>query len=365
MNVSGASFLNIKTLSISVLAALIIYAGFGIFVALQGAKTLESIEAGLASYTIEIQKPVVEEPPPAVVHEALHSADEPYEGAVQAEEKAEPEEIFSLKKQPLLPAPYEGLTEKTQAGLMLPVVGKNNLTPFEAYKKPFTRNLTRPAIAIVLKEYGLSAALSKDALAQIPSSVSVLISPYSYDPNALQAKARANGHEVWLELPMENQNFPMEDPGPRGLLSNASLKYNLDNLEWVLGRAVGYSGVAVSSDGAFSQTQSMYQNVLSNIFGRGLGYFEMNDQEKTGFVEAFALSKNAPYAKNTLSSQFDYKSPDEIIAYLKRQAKANGKAIGVVKLTPALLESLKTKLSEAQDEGYEIVPLSALADTGF
>ncbi len=362
MNASRISFLNVKTLSISVLAALIVYAGFGIFVMSAGTKALENIEAGLASYVIEIQRPVMEaEPVAAPARE--YSVSEVLKNAPA--EAPNVEEVFSVQKQPLLPAPYEGLTEKTQGGFVLPVVGTNNLTPFQAYKKPFTRNLTRPAIAVVLKDYGLSATLSKDALSQIPSSVSILISPYSYDPNALQVKARQDGHEVWLELPAENKNFPMEDPGPRGLLSNASLKYNLDNLEWVLSRAVGYSGVAVSSDGAFTQAQSMYQNLLSNIFGRGLGYFEMNDNEKTGFVEAFALSKNAPYAKNTLSSDFDYKSPDEIIDYLKRQAKANGKAIGVVKLTPALLNSLKAKLAEAQDEGYDIVPLSALADAGF
>ncbi len=355
-----ASFLSVKAIGIAVLAALILYAGFFIYVLALGSERLEVIESGLASYIVTLeQEPEMAVPVPNKsiedeVSNAAYSTNQP---------EAAADILDTLQKKPLLPAPYEGLTEEAYLGL-LPVIGPNNLKPFNAYKKPFTRNLNTPSIAIVIKDFGLSAGLSKEALDKLPSLVTFLLSPYSYDPKTLSSTIRENGHEFWLTLPMENENFPAEDPGARGILTLASLKYNQDNYEWVLSRALGYAGVALYSDDAFDEVQSTYKNIVGDIYERGLGLFELNDVETNGVAEALAVTNNAAYAQNTLSPDFEFQSVRDAFETLKRQARDNGKSVGVMTLTPALLNTIKTHIAEAQEEGFAIVPLSALADTG-
>ena len=46
--------------------------------------------------------------------------------------------------------------------------------------------------------------------------------------------ARANGHEVLLEIPMEPIDYPDNDPGPYTLLASANAQEINRRLEWLL-----------------------------------------------------------------------------------------------------------------------------------
>ena len=83
---------------------------------------------------------------------------------------------------------------------------------------------------------GLSAADSEDAIRTTPPAVSLAISPYAIHPDALLATARSFGHETLVSIPMEPQNFPLNDPGNEALLTNASPAANAQRLDWALSR---------------------------------------------------------------------------------------------------------------------------------
>ena len=54
--------------------------------------------------------------------------------------------------------------------------------------------------------------------------------------------ARAAGHEVMLEAPMEPSDYPTNDPGPYTLLADSQPPETVRRLEWLLSRASGYFG---------------------------------------------------------------------------------------------------------------------------
>ena len=69
------------------------------------------------------------------------------------------------------------------------------------------------------------------------------------DLGPLLQDARAHGHEYLASVPMEPQGYPLNDPGPRALLTGADPATNEHNLEWALIRVPGAVGATGALDG--------------------------------------------------------------------------------------------------------------------
>ncbi len=77
-----------------------------------------------------------------------------------------------------------------------------------------------PRIAIVIGGVGISASGTADAFAKLPAPVTFAFAPYGADLDKLAEHARAEGHEVLLQVPMEPFDYPDNDPGPQTLLTS-------------------------------------------------------------------------------------------------------------------------------------------------
>ena len=79
-----------------------------------------------------------------------------------------------------------------------------------------------PAIAVVIHGLGVGAAKTNDAIVKLPGAVTLAFTPYGADPAKLVERARSQGHEVLLQVPMEPFDYPDNDPGPQTLLTSAA-----------------------------------------------------------------------------------------------------------------------------------------------
>jgi hypothetical protein len=106
-----------------------------------------------------------------------------------------------------------GLYETTSYG-PLPIKRlTDNKTVFELYRPPFERRPDSSGlIALVMVDYGLSDKLSAKAITTLPSAISMTVSPYSRMMQPKVTGARAYGHEVWLQIPIQDINFGQDDP---------------------------------------------------------------------------------------------------------------------------------------------------------
>ena len=102
-----------------------------------------------------------------------------------------------------------------------------------------------PRVAVVITGLGLSKAVSEQAVERLPPQVTLSFSPYSDALDQWIPRARAMGHEVMIDLPMEPASFPLDDPGPQALLTGMEPEDNLRRLRWFLDKGRGYSGVAM------------------------------------------------------------------------------------------------------------------------
>ena len=111
------------------------------------------------------------------------------------------------------------LLEKSRYG-MIPVVA-DGLKPFTVYAAEADRAKAAkmPVVAIVVGGLGVGAAKTTDAIMKLPPAVTLAFTPYGSDPAKLAERARAQRHEILLQIPMEPFDYPDNDPGPQTLLT--------------------------------------------------------------------------------------------------------------------------------------------------
>src|ERR1700761_8082059 len=102
-------------------------------------------------------------------------------------------------------------------GPLLPIIAADGRASWKAYARPFADD-GRPKIALVIGGLGLNPDQTKAAIEQLPPEVTLSFSPYAENLQAQIDHARAAGHEVMVEIPMEPLDYPDNDPGPYTLL---------------------------------------------------------------------------------------------------------------------------------------------------
>ncbi len=355
----------LRGMAVASLAFILVFA----VVWMQGERTVEELESRLASMTVLIERgavPAQAEHPhedevaqPGQTHEpAQHTG----ESAGKTHPEIPVQELAAgPAKTPLIAAPIADLTEKLGT-LVLPVVSKKSgMTPFHAYKRPFT-GTDRPMIALIVDDYGLSESASESVIQNLPSTVSLMLSPYSKGADSWQKKAREAGHELWINLPFEQSGNPADDPGPRALLSNASIMQNEENMNWNLGATTGFSGVSSYTDDVFDVASATLQPLMRDAFRRGLGYIELNTSA-SDFLQTTAFNENAPYVKVDLHINDDNQdgSPFKKLEFI---AQEKGYAVGVLKPRSSTLLGVSKWIETLEKKGIELVPVSYIAGRG-
>ena len=363
-----------KAFGTGLLVVALLYALLTLYLLLNKENTLQSLEDNLASQTVLIDNRLSEKPSyePAVSEQQTNSEIHTVTGLNpedQVEAPAEPnigtpptvndDNVVpipdSAKALSHVPAP--GLFEETSYG-RLPVAKSPAETPFSVYKKPFILNRNQPYIAVVVKDFGLSRDLSMKMIKDLPSSVSFILSPYSSNPDGWVEKARADGHEVWLNMPVETNDFPLKDPGSKGLLTRVSLQYNQDRLGWLLGRTTGYTGVAIFTDSALDNAGAMFKNIARSIFRRGLGFLELNPADS--YYNDLAREEGIARAQNSATIDF-LKINSPALKQSMFRIDGNGGDIIVVAPTANNIDVLKSWINTLQNQGIQSAPVSAVA----
>ncbi len=269
-------------------------------------------------------------------------------------------DLIGRRGKMLAPAPLSGLYEETAEGVLPIVNARSKNTPFAAYKKPFLLNRNKPFLVVAVLDFGLSDEVSQSALSFLPSEVSMVISPYASAPDQWQKSARDDGHEIWLHMLAQTEDFPQGDPGPNAFLTNVSFSYNRDRLHWLLSRTSGYAGLAGFTDQTLGQGGDMFKNLVNEVFDRGLGYFELNIGDGV-FVKDIAMDRGHPYIANGFVVK-DLSAESAALKEIEAAIAREGGAVVSVKPTLKNLEDLKNWIRRLEGRGIQIAPLSALAE---
>ncbi len=353
---------------LTLVAVAFVYAGLASFLFISAPSTYEKRGQRLASQTVvvewnkEVSRPAIARP------QRMYGPPKPSAAATDASapalgsETASPAVTEKTVTSALAVAPAEGLYENTPEGKLPVVRQKDGMTPFQAYRRPFNLyGVEKPAIALGVLDIGLSSTSSDAALRLLPPAVSIILSPYSESIDLWNNEARGKGHETWLYLPMETENFPETDPGPHTLLISAPERENQTKLNWVMSRTTGYAGILAAKDAAFMNAANDMRPVLGSIFTRGLGFIDSSNMPGP-IPQSMAIGMKAPYA--AVDVWIDETATEESISAslqkLEAIAREKGSAIGIISPIPLSYQKIQNWAAESEAKGFVLAPLSAI-----
>jgi polysaccharide deacetylase 2 family uncharacterized protein YibQ len=245
----------------------------------------------------------------------------------------------------------------------LPRTAESGRRPFDAYARPAGSLAAGSSrIAIVVSGLGISQTGTESALDQLPGVVSLAFAPYGKDLPRWVARAREQGHEVLLQLPLEPFDFPNNDPGPQTLLVDDSGGENAERLRWLLSRFTTYAGVISYMGGRFTSDPAALQTLMAEVGRRGLMYVDDGSSTRSRAADV-APGSGAPFAAAdvVLDGVAEPAAIDDRIAQLESIAREKGSAVGMASAFPASLERIAAWAAGAADRGIVLVPVTALA----
>jgi uncharacterized protein len=254
------------------------------------------------------------------------------------------------------------LAEMTANG-PIPKIGPDGARPADVFARP-----PRPAgpsglrVAIVVSGLGVGANATAEALTRLPAAVTFAFSPYASDVERLVGRARGEGHEILLQVPMEPLDYPDNDPGPRTLLTSIGAEQNLDRLHWFMSRCQGYVGIANYMGARFTGNEPAVAPVLGDIAKRGLIYFDDGSSPRSLAIQLSGANNGAFAKANVVLDAVPIGAEiDSALARLETLARAGGVAIGVASVLPVSIDRIAQWAKAAESRGLDLVPISVVA----
>ena len=304
------------------------------------------------------------------------AANQPQSGAQPAPQRSDPQQTAAVPPPPLPPppesetasitlvqVPVAELVEDSQYG-PLPKVAADGRRPIDVYARPSKYAVKAadqpPRIALLINGMGMSDAATAEAIKGLPAPVSLAYGAYGRNLQDWVTKARAVGHEVLLQIPLEPQDYPTNDPGPHTLLTTLPPDENMKRLQWLMSRFTGYVGITNLMGAKFETTQDAFVPVLEEVKARGLMFVDDGTtQNSAGGQIAGTIGLDYGSADVDIDA---VPSPDSIakaLAHLESLAKERGSAIGVASAKPATIKQLAQWAGQLQGKGFVLIPVSA------
>jgi len=260
----------------------------------------------------------------------------------------------------LVPAPIPGLSKTGTYG-RIPAVSATGMTPLSAYKRPYSPITGKRPVSVIIGGLGVNRSLTTQAINELPADVTLAFAAHAPGLQNWINKARAKGHEVLIELPMESADFNAAEPGAdRALMASRNAAANIRNLDWLLSRAQGYFGVTNYNGDLFLTRADIAAPILDKLSTSGLS-FVFDGSVSAPSLSALSASAKLPFARgyNVIDPQQDTGLIQSELSRLTTQAQSSGGTIGVGFTYPETLSAVKTWASSLDSQGLALAPASS------
>ncbi|MFN7169224.1 MAG: divergent polysaccharide deacetylase family protein [Pannonibacter sp.] len=233
--------------------------------------------------------------------------------------------------------------------------------PADIYARKFSNPEGRPMVGLVIGGLGISATQTQIAIDDLPADVTLSFALDSKRLDYWIKTARADGHEVLIEVPMEAYDYGRAKMHPDTLLAAADAKANLARLDAVLSRATGYFGIVNYQGAKFAADKSAAGPVVERLNEKGLAFIDDGSFERSA-LPGLARSSGLRYAR-ALGPVDSRQTPDDINAELmdlETLALEKGAAFGSGYAFPVTVEAAKNWISQLDDKGLILAPVSAI-----
>ena len=252
--------------------------------------------------------------------------------------------------------------EMTGHGL-IPKIAADGARPADAFAhpvQPLPGKPDAPRVALIITGLGISTTGTAEAMAKLPGPVTLAFTPYGGEIASLAARARSQGHEVLLEVPMEPFDYPDNDSGPQTLLTSLTSEQNLDRLYWLMSRFQGYVGITSTMGARFTASETAFAPILREISKRGLIFVDDGSNARS-IAGRIAGANNLPFVKAdvVLDAVPTAGEIDHALDRLEMAARERSVAVGIASALPVSIERIANWAKAAASRGLLLVPVTA------
>lgn len=266
---------------------------------------------------------------------------------------------------PVVAAPTDPnalLRERAPAdmGGFLPRVGPDGRRPMQAFATPFNPRAPGPRVALIVAGIGMNEVDSVTAGRTLRGAITFALSPYAGNPERVMGELRSAGHEVLMSIPMEPSEFPLNDPGPRALMTNLSIEDNLARLYWVMSRAGSYVGMTnalgMMRGERLSGMADQIGMVHRELARRGLIFVDVRADAEPNHLSAH---RRVDLVIDEVPTE---ERIDQRLELLSRLARDRGSALGLAtQPRPVTIERIAAWTNGLADKGITLAPVTAIA----
>ncbi len=266
-----------------------------------------------------------------------------------------PEPQASIIAKPVTPAPHSAPVVTAQ----LPISQAVRPAPTPA-RPPLTIK-NGPKIALVIAAAGFNANVTRYAIEKLPAGITLAFAPVKTDVASLAREAKADGHTILVEIPMEPVNRT-RDPGPLTLRVEDTAQDNLARLNQALSRVPVADGASSYLGAKFNANPRAATPIVQALAQKGLFFFENEPTSRSVFKRLSATSR-LPYARGVVKIDRGRGSAPirEALDALERQARQQGYAIGVGTTLRGTISTVALWAKAAEKRGVQFVPITELA----
>lgn len=255
-------------------------------------------------------------------------------------------------------APIAGLTRQSAFG---PVPAKAAGNSLVAYRRPFTPETGKRPVSLIIGGLGVNRSLTQDAIQSLPADVTLSFAAHSVGLQEWVNIARADGHEVFIEIPMESANFDPTEPGAdRALRITLPPAENGRRLDWMLSRAQGYAGLINFNGDSFLTRADIAAPLMDRLSQTGLGFLT------DGAFETPSLPALAKSVKQPFKTGHGLIDPDPIprvitarLTGLSNAANSGTHPVGVGFVYPETLQEVQNWIANLGAQNLQLAPASA------
>lgn len=277
---------------------------------------------------------------------------------LETEAVDEPAEFVMTEPLPVeeLPADVTPAAPEVETAAAVPVPAEPKKS--EAPAPKFTNG---PRIALVIAAAGLNENVTRFAIEALPEGITLAFAPVKPTVGKLAAEAKADGHTILVEIPMEPVNKG-RDPGPMTLRVGDSTARNLQRLEQALARVPVADGASTYLGARFNAVEAAAEPVVASLAERGLFLFE-NEPTARSLFQTIAAKSDLPYARGIQRIDRDRSANGirDALDSLEKQARKRGSAIGVGTALRGTISTVALWAKEAEKRGVRFVPITETA----
>ncbi len=260
---------------------------------------------------------------------------------------------------PLPAAPLAGLSRRTPFG-PVPTKGPRGRSALTAYAKPFTAPSQGKTVSVIIGGLGINATQTRRAINDLPPQITLSFASQASGLQTWINAARAKGHEVILELPMEPYNFNPAASGARyTLLSDNPPGSNVRNLDYLMSRAQGYFAVTNYLGEKFFDSEAAITPVVTHISNSGVGFIYDGVGNNAALTRA-SRSAGLTWVQNqsVIDAGPSAAAITQTLSALERTGSPNKPALGIGFSYPTTIDAVEAWAKDAQKRGVTLAPAS-------